>query len=56
MAKPVTKTTVLCLMVALAGCQHKSNSTRAADTALEETTMQVKDPTADALYDETMAF
>jgi len=60
MAKPVTNTTMLCLMLALAGCQQKSNSTRADATAPDSSTSQTNDQgndqATDALHSETMAF
>ena len=60
MAKPVTNTTLLCLMLALAGCQQKSNSTRvdatAPDSSTSQTNNQINDQAADALHSETMAF
>ena len=60
MAKPVTNTTLLCLMLALAGCQQKSNSTRADATAPDSSTSQTNDQgndqATDALHSETMAF
>ena len=55
MTKPVAKITLLCLIIALFGCQNKSNSTRADATAADSTASQNADNSADALHNETMA-